>query len=168
MTFLEDSIVLNCYSDDGFEIQALMPMLVEIGKHTLKKCNIHTGEASIFITNDENLRDLNRKYRGLDEVTDVLSFSNDHEGEYYGSEEDGRIGLSSEEFIITADFTDQIGEVVISLPQVERQALENNVEISQELKFLVVHGFLHLLGYDHVETEDRKEMESLEKEIMAE
>ena len=53
MTFLEDSIVLNCYSDDGFEIQALIPMLVEIGKHTLKKCNIHTGEASIFITNDD-------------------------------------------------------------------------------------------------------------------
>ncbi len=94
MTFLEDSIVLNCYSDDGFEIQALIPMLVEIAKHTLKKCNIYTGEASIFITNDENLRDLNRKYRGLDEVTDVLSFSNDHEGEYYGSEDDGRVGFS--------------------------------------------------------------------------
>ena len=167
MTFLEDSIVLNCYSDDGFEIQPLIPVLIEIGKHTLKKCNIHTGEASIFITNDENLRDLNRKYRGLDEVTDVLSFSNDHEGEYYGSEDDGRIGLSSEEFIIPSSFADQIGEIVISLPQVERQALENNVEMSQELKFLVVHGFLHLLGYDHVESEDRKEMESLEKDIIA-
>ena len=159
--------MLNCYSDDGFEIQPLIPVLIEIGKHTLEKCNIHTGEASIFITNDENLRDLNRKYRGLDEVTDVLSFSNDHEGEYYGSEDDGRVGLSSEEFIIPSDFADQIGEIVISLPQVERQALENDVEMSQELKFLVVHGFLHLLGYDHVESEDRKEMESLEKDIIA-
>ena len=148
-------------------IQPLIPVLIEIGKHTLKKCNIHTGEASIFITNDENLRDLNRKYRGLDEVTDVLSFSNDHEGEYYGSKDDGRVGLSSEEFIIPSGFADQIGEFVISLPQVERQALENDVEMSQELKFLVVHGFLHLLGYDHVESEDRKEMESLEKDIIA-
>ena len=160
--------MLNCHCDDGFDIQTLIPSLVEIGKQTLNRCHIYTGEASIFITDDENIKKLNEKYRGLDEVTDVLSFSNQHEGEYYGSEEDGRIGLSSEEFIIPADFTDQIGEVVISLPQVERQALENNVEISQELKFLVVHGFLHLLGYDHVETEDRKEMESLEKEIMAE
>ena len=160
--------MLNCHCDDGFDIQKLIPSLVEIGKQTLNRCHIYTGEASIFITDDENIKNLNEKYRGLDEVTDVLSFSNQHEGEYYGSEEDGRIGLSSEEFIIPADFTDQIGEVVISLPQVERQALENNVEISQELKFLVVHGFLHLLGYDHVETEDRKEMESLEKEIMAE
>ena len=160
--------MLNCHCDDGFDIQTLIPSLVEIGKQTLNRCHIYTGEASIFITDDENIKNLNEKYRGLDEVTDVLSFSNQHEGEYYGSEEDGRIGLSSEEFIIPADFTDQIGEVVISLPQVERQALENNVEISQELKFLVVHGFLHLLGYDHVETEDRKEMESLETEIMAE
>ncbi len=160
--------MLNCHCDDGFDIQTLIPSLVEIGKQTLNRCHIYTGEASIFITDDENIKNLNEKYRGLDEVTDVLSFSNQHEGEYYGSEGDGRIGLSSEEFIIPADFTDQIGEVVISLPQVERQALENNVEISQELKFLVVHGFLHLLGYDHVETEDRKEMESLEKEIMAE
>ena len=160
--------MLNCHCDDGFDIQTLIPSLVEIGKQTSNRCHIYTGEASIFITDDENIKNLNEKYRGLDEVTDVLSFSNQHEGEYYGSEEDGRIGLSSEEFIIPADFTDQIGEVVISLPQVERQALENNVEISQELKFLVVHGFLHLLGYDHVETEDRKEMESLEKEIMAE
>ena len=165
---MEDAIVLYCHCDDGFDIQTLIPSLVEIGKQTLNRCHIYTGEASIFITDDENIKNLNEKYRGLDEVTDVLSFSNQHEGEYYGSEEDGRIGLSSEEFIIPADFTDQIGEVVISLPQVERQALENNVEISQELKFLVVHGFLHLLGYDHVETEDRKEMESLEKEIMAE
>lgn len=163
---MEDSIVLNCHSDDGFDIQTLIPSLIEIGKYTLNKCDIHAGEASIFITGDENLRALNLKYRGLDEVTDVLSFSNDHEGEYYGSEDDQRTGLSSEEFIIPSDFGDQIGEIVISLPQVKRQALENNVEMSQELKFLVVHGFLHLLGYDHLESEDRKEMESLEKEIM--
>jgi len=164
---LEDAIVLNCHCDDGFDIQTLIPSLVEIGKQTLHKCDIYSGEASIFITDDENIKSLNEKYRGLDEVTDVLSFSNKHEGEYYGSANDGRIGLSSEEFVIPVDFIDQIGEVVISLPQVERQALENNVEMSQELKTLVVHGFLHLLGYDHVEMEDRKEMEFLEKEIMA-
>jgi len=165
---LEDAVVLNCHCDDGFDIQTLIPSLVEIGKQTLNKCDIYAGEASIFITDDENIKNLNEKYRGLDEVTDVLSFSNEYEGEYYGSEDDGRTGLSSEEFVIPADFTDQIGEIVISLPQVERQALENNVEMSEELKFLVVHGFLHLLGYDHVEVDQRKEMESLEKVIMAE
>jgi len=165
---LEDVIVLNCHCDDGCDIQTLIPSLIEIGKQTLNKCDIYSGEASIFITDDENIQNLNRKYRGLNEITDVLSFSNEHEGEYYGNENDGRIGLSSEEFIIPADYAYQIGEVVISLPQVKRQALENNIEMSQELKFLVVHGFLHLLGYDHVEMEDRKEMESLEKEIMVE
>ena len=159
--------MLNCHCDDGFDIQTLIPSLVEIGKQTLNRCHIYTGEASIFITDDENIKNLNEKYRGLDEVTDVLSFSNQHEGEYYGSEDDARVGLSSEEFVIPNDFTNQIGEIVISLPQVERQASENNIEMLEELRFLVVHGFLHLLGYDHVEADDRKEMESLEKAIMA-
>ena len=87
---MEDAIVLNCHCDDGFDIQTLIPSLVEIGKQTLNRCHIYTGEASIFITDDENIKNLNEKYRGLDEVTDVLSFSNQHEGEYYGSEGDGR------------------------------------------------------------------------------
>ena len=76
--------MLNCHCDDGFDIQTLIPSLVEIGKQTLNRCHIYTGEASIFITDDENIKNLNEKYRGLDEVTDVLSFSNQHEGEYYG------------------------------------------------------------------------------------
>ena len=159
--------MLNCHYDDGLDIQTLIPSLLEIGTHTLNACDIYVGEASIYITGDEGIKSLNKKYRGLDEVTDVLSFSNEYEGEYYGSEDDGRIGLSSEEFVIPNDFTYQIGEIVISLPQVERQASENNIDMLEELKFLVVHGFLHLLGYDHVEADDRKEMESLEKAIMA-
>ena len=160
-------IVLNCHYDEIFDIDILVPELIKIAKQTLKKCGVSLGAASIYITSDEYIKRLNEKYRGIDEVTDVLSFSNDHEGEYYGSEDDNRVGLASEKFVIPEDVTDQIGEVVISLPQAERQALEHKVDPAEELKFLVVHGFLHLLGYDHMKLDDKREMESLEKEIMA-
>jgi probable rRNA maturation factor len=164
---LEESIVLNCHYDDVFDIEPFTINLIKAGKNTLQKCGISSGEASIYITGDEYLKILNEKYRGIDEVTDVLSFSNDHEGEYYGAEEDNRVGLSHLEFITPDGLSKQIGEVVISFPQAERQALEHNLELQEELKFLVIHGFLHLLGYDHIGVDDRNEMESLEKEIMA-
>ena len=167
MRQLEESIVLNCHYDDVFDIEPFTVTLIKAGKDALQKCGISSGEASIYITGDEYLKILNEKYRGIDEVTDVLSFSNDHEGEYYGAEEDNRVGLSHLEFITPDGLSKQIGEVVISFPQAERQALEHNLELQEELKFLVIHGFLHLLGYDHIGVDDRNEMESLEKEIMA-
>ena len=164
---MEESIVLNCHYDDVFDIEPFTVTLIKAGKDALQKCGISSGEASIYITGDEYLKILNEKYRGIDEVTDVLSFSNDHEGEYYGAEEDNRVGLSHLEFITPDGLSKQIGEVVISFPQAERQAVEHNLELQEELKFLVIHGFLHLLGYDHIGVDDRNEMESLEKEIMA-
>ena len=167
MRQLEESIVLNCHYDDGFDIEPFKVDLIKVGKDALQKCGISSCEASIYITGDEYLKSLNERYRGIDEVTDVLSFSNDHEGEYYGVEGDNRVGLSHLEFIIPDGLTKQIGEVVISFPQAERQALEHKMNLQEELKFLVIHGFLHLLGYDHIEVDERKEMESLEKEIMA-
>jgi len=78
---LEESIVLNCHYDDIFDIEHFTINLIKAGKNTLQKCGISSGEASIYITGDEYLKILNEKYRGIDEVTDVLSFSNDHEGE---------------------------------------------------------------------------------------
>jgi probable rRNA maturation factor len=151
---LEESIVLNCHYDDVFDIEPFTVTLIKAGKDALQKCGVSSCEASIYITGDDYLKSLNERYRGIDEVTDVLSFSNDHEGEYYGVEEDNRVGLSHL-------------ELVISFPQAERQALEHKINLQEELKTLVIHGFLHLLGYDHIEVDDRKEMESLEKEIMA-
>ena len=167
MRQLEEAIILNCHYDDVFDIEPFTIDLIKAGRDALQKCGISSCEASIYITGDEYLKSLNERYRGINEVTDVLSFSNDNEGEYYGVEEDNRVGLSHLEFIIPDGLTKQIGEVVISFPQAERQALEHKMNLQEELKFLVIHGFLHLLGYDHIEVDERKEMESLEKEIMA-
>ena len=75
MRQLEESIVLNCHYDDGFDIEPFKVDLIKVGKNALQKCGISSCEASIYITGDEYLKSLNERYRGIDEVTDVLSFS---------------------------------------------------------------------------------------------
>jgi probable rRNA maturation factor len=92
-------------------------------------------ELSLYITDDETVRQLNRRHRGKDSVTDVLSFAFSQGG--------------AETFISPPDGVLHLGEVVISYPQAERQALEHGQTVEQELAFLTVHGVLHLLGYDH-------------------
>ena len=110
--------------------------------------NLNDFEVSIFFCSDEQIRTLNRDYRSLDEVTDVLSFSQS-EGEDVGFP----IGKRR-----------QLGDIVISLSQTLRQAAEDNHDPIAEEKMLILHGILHLLGYDHVT--DNGEMMQLQEEII--
>ena len=111
-------------------------------------------ELGLVITDDETVRELNRKYRGVDEPTDVLSFAL--------LEKD-----DSATFIIPPDGILHLGEVIISYPQAARQAEENGHPIKQEMALLVVHGVLHLLGYEHDEPAREQEMRSLEERILS-
>ncbi len=96
----------------------------------LQSCGIPDAELSILFTGDRAMRSLNRRYRGIDRTTDVLSFSQ-REGQF-------------------ADIRpDILGDIVISIPTAVRQAREQNHSLSQEIERLLVHGLLHLLGYDH-------------------
>lgn len=88
------------------------------------------AELSIVFTGDRAMRALNRSYRGIDRTTDVLSFSQ-CEGEVLG------VPL------------DMLGDIVISVPRAERQAAEYQCTLIAEIQRLLVHGLLHLLGYDH-------------------
>jgi rRNA maturation RNase YbeY len=90
------------------------------------------------LSNDKNIRQLNRAFTGLDESTDVLSFEND-----YTDLETG------------AHF---IGDIVISLETAERQASAHSATLQQELEMLLIHGVLHLLGYDHLDAESQQDM----------
>lgn len=114
----------------------------------------HT-HVSVVIADDEVVRDLNRQHRGLDENTDVLSFSFTHEGEYYG-EEDRNIPETDIDFVLPPTESDGValGEIIISHPQTYRQAKQAGHPAEQELAVLLVHGVLHLLGYDHEEPDD--------------
>jgi probable rRNA maturation factor len=99
-----------------------------------------------FVTNDE-IRELNREYRGKDEPTDVLSFP---------FEDEFRIGEK------------MLGDIVISTEKVLQQAKDLGHSLQREISYLAVHSMFHLMGYDHLDAEERKEMRLKEKRAMKE
>jgi len=106
------------------------------------------AEAGIVIAGDRKVRDLNRRYRGEDAPTDVLSFC---------------LTENAEGFVLPPDETTRLGDVVISLPTARRQAEAAGHSVEHEVEILLVHGVLHLLGYDHVEEKDARRMRASEK-----
>lgn len=125
------------------------------------------AQVSLLITGDETLRALNVEYRGLDEATDVLSFSAGHQGHWEG-DGDGPEDLSGFSFILPPGEPEPLGEVIVSYPQAKRQADEQGVSLVRELAHLVVHGVLHLTGHDHVEPEETAAMQAKEQAALAE
>ena len=123
------------------------------------------GEVSVVIADDEALLELNARHRGESSVTDVLSFSPHHAGPYMG-DDDGP-GDSADSVDDGGGFPDfptldgqpeELGEVVISYEQAKRQARQARRSVAVEVETLVVHGVLHLLGYDHAEPDEEREM----------
>lgn len=93
---------------------------------------------SIKVTGDQEIRELNSAYRGIDKTTDVLSF----EADYYDPDLESRY----------------LGDVVISFPQAAGQAQKSGHPVESELQLLIIHGVLHLLGYDHGSEEEKETM----------
>ena len=131
------------------------------------------AQVGLVVTDDKTVQELNRQFRGLDEVTDVLSFSASHSGHWEGdpqeSDEASPESVDSEElnFVLPPGEPSPLGEVIISFPQTIRQAQERNGPVEQELALLIIHGVLHLVGYDHMEPEDEAEMQAKERSALA-
>jgi len=124
-------------------------------RKALRLLGIRDKEISIFFTDDEGIRDLNRIYRGQDSPTDVLSFSQ------ISSEEAGAFPNENGEEIL--------GDIVISIDTAGREAESAAIPYEDVLDLLLLHGLLHLLGYDHEGvTEEREEqMRAKEEEIFS-
>ena len=123
-------------------------------------------QMGLVIADDETLQDLNKEYRGADEVTDVLSFSWEHEGHWEGDHEPPKDSEADVPWPIGAtpeQARHPLGEVVVSYPQARRQAQARGVETEQELALLIIHGILHLAGFDHVEPEEETRMKAREE-----
>ncbi|MFC1991066.1 rRNA maturation RNase YbeY [Chloroflexota bacterium] len=123
----------------------------------IAQCVDSEVEMSLVITGQERVRQLNRDYRGKDEPTDVLAFSMTS-GEGAGAD------LTS--FIAPPDGVSHLGEVIISCPQAVEQAKEHGHSIKREMAILIIHGVLHLLGYDHEKPGQERQMQAMEREIL--
>jgi probable rRNA maturation factor len=127
------------------------------------------GQISLLVTDDATIRDLNRKFRGVDEVTDVLSFSTTYPGHWEGEAEapDDQYLKPGDPFslpfVLPPDEAPPLGEVIISYPQAQRQAQGQNESVERELALLIVHGVLHLVGHDHLNPEDAPLMQAKEQ-----
>ena len=152
-------------SDDSFDIP--LDNLYLVAVEAFNYLEIQKSTVSIYFSDDDYVQNLNHQYRGLNEVTDVLSFSNDFEGQYYGDQLDLREGLIEEDFVIPENFQDYLGDIVISFPQACRQSIENHVDLVDELMKLVAHGILHLLGFDHENISEELEMNSISDTIIS-
>jgi probable rRNA maturation factor len=115
------------------------------------------GEVEISVTfvNEEKIQQLNREYRDKDQPTDVLSFAMED--------------FDEDEIEIVGDSLPRaLGDIIISVPHISEQAEKFNHTFERELGFLALHGFLHLLGYDHETEEEEKEMFGKQSEILDE
>lgn len=123
-------------------------------------------QMSLLITTDDIVHGLNKQYRGLDQVTDVLSFSSDYAGHWEGAEDPAETSGGDVVFVLPPDEPSPLGEVIVSYPQAKRQAETHHIPLEQELAHLIVHGMLHLTGHDHLEQEETALMQSKERRAL--
>lgn len=102
---------------------------------------------SLLLTDNETIHEINRNYRNKDSATDVISFAY--------NEDEGNDG-----------FYEVLGDIIISLERVKEQSFEYGHSYEREFYYVLTHGILHLLGYDHIEEEDKEEMRKKEEEIL--
>ncbi|QQC96107.1 rRNA maturation RNase YbeY [Mammaliicoccus sciuri] len=144
MDFIDEQQVID--EDTKNQIESLLTFAAK------KEIITEEAELSISFVDEEEIQAINRDYRDKDKVTDVISFS---------LEED-------EPEIEGLDMPRVLGDIIICLEVAKEQAESYNHSLSRELGFLALHGFLHLLGYDHMTEEDEKEMFSRQDEILNE
>jgi probable rRNA maturation factor len=137
--------------DPVFGARITADWLTGVARITLEMERAPSCQLSVVVTGDEQIRELNREFAGEDDATDVLSFS-----------------LREGEAFVAPDDTDRLGEVIVSFETAERQADKADQHVEDEIAHLLVHGVLHLLGYDHAEPTDETKMRAREQSILSE
>ncbi|MDD2371325.1 MAG: rRNA maturation RNase YbeY [Firmicutes bacterium] len=117
--------------------------------------SVDNYEVSVLITDNEEIRSLNKKYRNVDSDTDVLSFPLFEEND---ESEEPLFFNETEEIIL--------GDIIISGEKALEQSIDFGHSFLREMSYLLVHGILHLLGYDHEKEEDKKNMRIMEEQIL--
>lgn len=157
------SVVWNNEQDEYKINSNLIDLLERILQKAGEAEGIDEGEVALTFVNNERIHELNLEYRGIDRPTDVLSFAMNEAGEdepeiIYAAADDADEELEEVPYML--------GDIIISVTRAQEQALEYGHSLERELGFLFVHGFLHLLGYDHQEPEAEAEMMSKQENVL--
>jgi probable rRNA maturation factor len=120
-------------------------LIARLGNAMLRALELPDAELSVLMTNDRELQELNREHRQKDKPTDVLAFAMDES---------------------VADPAGILGDVVISLDTAERQARSRGRPLIEEVRFLLAHGVLHLVGYDHAEPAEKRVMVAMTRKLV--
>ncbi len=149
-------MVVDFTNSFGEEFDWLDERYNHLASITFKMLDVQTNyEIDVSLVDDETIHQINRDYRNVDRVTDVISFAfNDDK--------------NPADIILNPEVPRMLGEILICLPQAKRQAEQIGNTIERELSFLFVHGLLHLLGYDHMKPEDEAVMFPLQDKILEE
>ena len=133
---------------DEYNVDFDYSYLDDVINHTFDKLNITNSYCDIIFIDDDKMHEMNKEYRNIDRTTDVLSFAL----------EDNKTIEESER---------ELGDIFISIPKMKAQAEEYGHSEKRELSFLVCHGLLHLLGYDHTRSEEEEKIQfGLQDEIL--
>jgi len=148
---------INVLIDEGLEGCLEVSWLQSVAEQVLVAQNTGSSvELGLVIASQERVQQLNLSYLGKDEPTDVLAFSAIEE-----------IGADLPPFVTPPDGVLHLGEVIISYPQTVMQAEEHQHSIKREIAILIIHGVLHLLGYEHDKPELKQQMSAREEEILS-
>ena len=141
-------IMNNNYTIEDNGLYKDYDYLYEVLDAALEHEKVDNAIFSVVFMEDEEIHEMNREYRGVDRVTDVISFAFEDNNDFVYND------------------IRMLGDIFICIPQMKRQAEEFGHSEKRELAFLAVHGILHLLGYDHMNEEDEKVMFALQELIL--
>lgn len=143
---------IGMFNETDVELTEEEKMIQKLVKEVLKEEKVRNAECNIIFVDNEKIHEINREYRHIDRVTDVISFALEDEME----------NEPSAQYEIRV-----LGDIYISVDRAKEQALEYGHSFLREICFLAIHGMLHLLGYDHQTTEDEKIMFQKQEEVLA-
>lgn len=140
--------IFNQLDEEINELETVEKVLLS----AIKKEKLEDVSFNLIIVDNEYIHELNKNYRGIDRETDVITFALEDEDSIVVPEEEGR----------------NLGDIYISIDKARSQAEEFGHGLLRELSFLAVHGFYHLLGYDHMNPEDEEVMFKKQEEVLEE
>ncbi|MGM8214145.1 rRNA maturation RNase YbeY [Bacillaceae bacterium W0354] len=149
-------MIIDLIDETGELEETQFDLIEKLLQYTAENEEIdENAEMSITFVNNDEIQSINKQYRGKDQPTDVISFALEELGE-------------DEIEVVGESLPVHLGDIIISVERAKEQASEYDHSFERELGFLAVHGFLHLLGYDHQTVEEEKEMFERQENILQE